>query len=64
MTTVAPARAATELKWWKRGDIAAFFALFTNNLTNLITFTALLTMAGLPISIIVGRIAPTPPRSE
>src|SRR5690606_6536763 len=39
-------------------DIAAFFALFTNNLTNLITFTALLTMAGLPSEIVVGRIAP------
>lgn len=58
MTAVAPAAASTQLYWWKRGDIAAFFALFTNNLTNLITFTALLTMAGLPISIVVGRIAP------
>src|SRR5690606_40364191 len=46
------------IKWWKKGDIGAFFALFTNNLTNLITFTALLTMAGLPAEIVVGRIAP------
>ncbi|MFE6734147.1 hypothetical protein [Microbacterium sp. NPDC057650] len=58
MTTVAPAPAAVHLKWWKKGDIAAFFALFTNNLTNIITFTALLTMAGLPVGMVVGRIAP------
>ena len=58
MTTAAPATAGTQLKWWKKGDIAAFFALFTNNLTNIITFTALLTMAGLPVGLVVGRIAP------
>ncbi|WP_336645148.1 hypothetical protein [Microbacterium sp. USHLN186] len=58
MTSLAPATTGTELKWWKRGDIAAFFALFTNNLTNIITFTALLTMAGLPVGMVVGRIAP------
>ncbi len=58
MTALAPAAAGSELKWWKKGDIAAFFALFTNNLTNIITFTALLTMAGLPVSMVVGRIAP------
>ncbi|PYD01474.1 xanthine permease [Microbacterium esteraromaticum] len=58
MSAVAPATAGTQLKWWKKGDIAAFFALFTNNLTNIITFTALLTMAGLPVEMVVGRIAP------
>lgn len=58
MTAVAPVGTGTELKWWKKGDIAAFFALFTNNLTNIITFTALLTMAGLPVGMVVGRIAP------
>ncbi|MEV7631267.1 hypothetical protein AB0N64_02540 [Microbacterium sp. NPDC089318] len=58
MTAIAPATAGTQLKWWKKGDIAAFFALFTNNLTNIITFTALLTMAGLPVEMVVGRIAP------
>ncbi|MGB3377123.1 MAG: hypothetical protein WBA87_18525 [Microbacterium sp.] len=58
MSAVTKTAAPAELHWWKRGDIAAFFALFTNNLTNLITFTALLTMAGLPASIVVGRIAP------
>ncbi|WP_220347241.1 hypothetical protein [Microbacterium bovistercoris] len=58
MTSLAPAPAAAHLKWWKKGDIAAFFALFTNNLTNIITFTALLTMAGLPVGMVVGRIAP------
>lgn len=58
MSSVAPATTGTELKWWKKGDIAAFFALFTNNLTNIITFTALLTLAGLPVELVVGRIAP------
>lgn len=58
MTSLAPAPVAVRLKWWKKGDIAAFFALFTNNLTNIITFTALLTMAGLPVGMVVGRIAP------
>ena len=60
MTAPAPASVSTagQLKWWKKGDIAAFFALFTNNLTNIITFTALLTMAGLPVDMVVGRIAP------
>lgn len=57
MTAVSPPT-TDRLQWWRRGDIAAFFALFTNNLTNLITFTALLTMAGLPSEIVVGRIAP------
>jgi len=59
MTATATAQTTPgQLKWWKKGDIGAFFALFTNNLTNLITFTALLTMAGLPVGIVVGRIAP------
>ncbi|UJP11444.1 hypothetical protein L2X99_08050 [Microbacterium sp. KUDC0406] len=58
MTAIAPSPGAVHLKWWKKGDIAAFFALFTNNLTNIITFTALLTMAGLPVGMVVGRIAP------
>lgn len=58
MTALAPAVTGTQMKWWKKGDIAAFFALFTNNLTNIITFTALLTLAGLPSDLVVGRIAP------
>ena len=53
--TAAPAR----LQWWKKGDLAAYFGLFTNNLTNVLTMTALLTtVVGLPTSMVVGRIAP------
>lgn len=58
MTSATATVANQQLKWWRKGDIAAFFALFTNNLTNIITFTALLTLAGLPVSLVVGRIAP------
>lgn len=58
MMSTATVTSSTHLKWWKKGDIGAFFALFTNNLTNIITFTALLTMAGLPVEIVVGEIAP------
>jgi adenine/guanine/hypoxanthine permease len=57
MTTqiAAPVR----LQWWKKGDVAAYFGLFTNNLTNVLTMTALLTtVVGLPTSMVVGRIAP------
>lgn len=51
--------ADTRLKWWKKGDVAAYFALFTNNLTNVITMTALLTVVvGLPTELVIGRIAP------
>ena len=57
-TTTSPQATSSHLKWWKKGNIGAFFALFTNNLTNIITFTALLTMAGLPVEIVVGEIAP------
>jgi adenine/guanine/hypoxanthine permease len=49
----------TGLKWWKKGDVAAYFGLFTNNLTNLLTMTALLTVVvGLPPALVIGRIAP------
>jgi len=47
------------LPLWKKGDLAAFFALFTNNLTNLLTVIALLTfVVGLPHEIVFGRIVP------
>ena len=44
---------------WKKGDWAAFFGLFSNNLTNLLTMIALLTfVVGIPSEIVLGRIAP------
>ena len=47
------------LPLWQKGDLAAFFALFTNNLTNLLTVIALLTfVVGLPHEIVFGRIVP------
>lgn len=48
-----------KLPLWKKGDLAAFFALFTNNLTNLLTVIALLTfVVGLPSDIVFGRVVP------
>ncbi len=50
---------AMPLPLWKKGDLAAFFALFTNNLTNLLTVIALLTVVvGLPVEFVFGRIVP------
>lgn len=47
------------VKLWKKGDWAAFFGLFSNNLTNLLTMIALLTVVvGIPSEIVLGRIAP------
>ncbi len=47
------------LPLWKKGDLAAFFALLTNNLTNLITVIALLTVVvGIPKEIVFGRVVP------
>lgn len=47
------------LPLWQKGDLAAFFALFTNNLTNLLTVIALLTfVVGMPNEIVFGRIVP------
>lgn len=47
------------LPLWKKGDLAAFFALFTNNLTNLLTVIALTTfVVGLPHDIVFLRIVP------
>ena len=47
------------LPLWTKGDLAAFFALFTNNLTNLLTVIALLTVVvGLPTEFVFGRIVP------
>lgn len=44
---------------WKRGDWAAFFGLFSNNLTNLLTVIALLTfVVGMPADIVFGQVAP------
>lgn len=60
-TTTASPRAAGRmaLPLWQKGDLAAFFALFTNNLTNLLTVIALLTfVVGLPHEIVFGRIVP------
>ena len=44
---------------WKKGDWAAYFGLFTNNLTNLLTMIGLLLfVVGLPKDMVLGRIAP------
>lgn len=44
---------------WKRGDLAAYFGLMTNNLTNLLTMMGLLVfVVGIPTEIVYGRIAP------
>lgn len=44
---------------WKKGDWAAFFGLFSNNLTNLLTMIALLTLVvGIPSDIVFGQVAP------
>ncbi|HEQ1857625.1 TPA: xanthine permease [Providencia alcalifaciens] len=44
---------------WKRGDLAAYFGLMTNNLTNLLTMMGLLIfVVGIPAEIVYGRIAP------
>ncbi|MDD0824282.1 xanthine permease [Mannheimia sp. AT1] len=44
---------------WKKGDWAAFFGLFSNNLTNLLTMIALLTLVvGIPKDIVFGQVAP------
>lgn len=45
--------------FWKKGDWAAFFGLFSNNLTNLLTMIALLTLVvGIPSNIVFGQVAP------
>ncbi len=45
--------------WWKRGDWAAYFGLFTNNLTNLLTMMGLLLfVVGFPKEMVYGRITP------
>ncbi|UXN34955.1 xanthine permease [Avibacterium paragallinarum] len=46
-------------QFWKKGDWAAFFGLFSNNLTNLLTMIALLTLVvGIPSEIVFGRVVP------
>lgn len=46
-------------QFWARGDWAAYFGLLVNNLTNLLTMIALLTVVvGLPSEMVLGRIAP------
>lgn len=44
---------------WKKGDWAAFFGLFSNNLTNLLTMIALLTfVVGIPGEVVFGQVVP------
>ncbi len=44
---------------WKKGDWAAYFGLFSNNLTNLLTMIGLLLfVVGFPREFVYGRIAP------
>ncbi|MDX1301423.1 xanthine permease [Photobacterium sp.] len=44
---------------WRKGDWAAFFGLFTNNLTNLLTMMGLLLfVVGLPRDFVMGQVAP------
>ncbi len=58
-TDSSPVNKRMPLPLWKKGDLAAFFALFTNNLTNLLTVIALLTVVvGLPTEFVFGRIVP------
>ncbi|MGR3807213.1 xanthine permease [Pasteurella testudinis] len=46
-------------QFWKQGDWAAFFGLFTNNLTNLLTMIGLLLfVVGFPKDLVLGKIAP------
>lgn len=46
-------------KIWRKGDWAAFFGLFTNNLTNLLTMMGLLLfVVGLPKDFVMGQVAP------
>lgn len=46
-------------QFWKKGDWAAFFGLFSNNLTNLLTMIALLTIVvGIPSEVVFGRVVP------
>ncbi len=46
-------------QFWSKGDWAAYFGLLVNNLTNLLTMIALLTVVvGLPSEMVLGRIAP------
>lgn len=50
---------ASKLSFWTKGDWAAYFGLLVNNLTNLLTMIALLTVVvGLPEDMVLGRIAP------
>lgn len=44
---------------WRKGDWAAFFGLFTNNLTNLLTMMGLLLfVVGLPKEFVMGQVVP------
>lgn len=53
------AQPAVATPFWRKGDWAAYFGLFSNNLTNLLTMIALLTVVvGLPKEMVFGRIAP------
>jgi adenine/guanine/hypoxanthine permease len=47
------------IKFWKKGDLAAYFGLLANNLTNLLTMMSLLIfVVGIPSEVVYGKIAP------
>ncbi len=47
------------IKLWKKGDLAAYFGLLANNLTNLLTMMSLLIfVVGIPKEVVYGKIAP------
>lgn len=47
------------IPFWKKGDWAAFFGLFSNNLTNLLTMIALLTfVVRIPSDVVFGQVVP------
>ena len=47
------------IKFWKKGDLAAYFGLLANNLTNLLTMMSLLIfVVGIPSAVVYGKIAP------
>ncbi|MEO7588715.1 MAG: hypothetical protein ABIS84_11900, partial [Arachnia sp.] len=60
MATATTVNATTfKPHFWSKGDWAAYFGLLVNNLTNLLTMIALLTVVvGLPSEMVLGRIAP------
>lgn len=48
-----------KIKFWQKGDWAAYFGLLANNLTNLLTMVSLLIFTvGFPLEIVYGKIVP------